>query len=138
MDYFERSKNLNEYTNYNINIMKKRIRLYNFLIDSALFFVVVLIFSALFKDYVAKEHWKYVMIPLYYLYYFIMEWTTGQTVGKMITKSKVVNCDTNEKPSFSSVLIRTFCRLIPIDFFTYLFIPMGIHDRLSNTELKQF
>ena len=138
MDCFERSKNLNEYTNYNINIMKKRIRLYNFLIDSALFFVVVLIFSALFKDYVAEEHWKYVMIPMYYLYYFIMEWTTGQTVGKMITKSKVVNCDTNEKPSFSSVLIRTLCRLIPVDFFTYLFIPMGIHDRVSKTELKQF
>ena len=118
--------------------MKKRIRLYNFLIDSALFFVIVLIFSALFKDVVAQEHLKYIMIPLYYLYYFIMEWTTGQTVGKMITKSKVVNCDTNEKPNFSSTLIRTLCRLIPVDFFTYLFIPMGIHDRVSNTELKQF
>jgi len=118
--------------------MKKRVRLYNFLIDSALFFVVVLIFSALFKDVVAQEHLKYIMIPLYYLYYFIMEWTTGQTVGKMITKSKVVNCDTGEKPNLSSTLIRTLCRLIPVDFFTYLFIPMGIHDKVSNTELKQF
>ncbi|WP_069677287.1 RDD family protein [Formosa sp. Hel1_33_131] len=118
--------------------MKKRVRLYNFLIDSALFFVVVIIFSALLKDYVAEEYLKYVMIPLYYLYYFIMEWTTGQTVGKMITKSKVVNCGTDEKPKFSSILIRTLCRLIPIDFFSYLFIPMGIHDRVSKTELKQF
>ena len=118
--------------------MKKRVRLYNFLIDSALFFVVVIIFSILLKDYVEQENLKYIMIPLNYLYYFIMEWTTGQTVGKMITKSKVVNNDTDEKPGFSRVLIRTLCRLIPVDFFTYLFIPMGIHDRVSKTELKQF
>ena len=38
------------------------------------------------------------MIAVYYLYYFVMEWTTGQTVGKMITKSKVVNSGTDEKP----------------------------------------
>ena len=130
--------NLNEYTNYNLEIMKKRVRLYNFLIDSALFFVIVLIFSALFKDVVAEEHLKYIMIPMYCLYYFIMEWTTGQTVGKMITKSKVVKCDSDGAPSISSILIRTLCRLIPLDFFTYLFIPKGIHDKVSNTELKQF
>jgi uncharacterized RDD family membrane protein YckC len=118
--------------------MKKRIRLYNFLIDSAVFFVVVIIFSILLKDYVAQEHLKYIMIPLYYLYYFIMEWTTGQTIGKMITKSKVVTSKTDEKPTLSSILIRTLCRLIPVDFFTYLFIQMGIHDLVSKTELKQF
>ena len=118
--------------------MKKRVRLYNFLIDSALFFVIVIVFSILLKDYVTQEDLKYMMIAVYYLYYFIMEWTTGQTVGKMITKSKVVNSGTDEKPGILSILIRTLCRLIPIDFFSYLFIPMGIHDKLSKTELKQF
>jgi uncharacterized RDD family membrane protein YckC len=53
----------------------------------------------LLNDYVAQEDLKYIMIPLYYLYYFIMEWTTGQTVGKMITKSKVLTSDTQEKPT---------------------------------------
>ena len=138
MDHSKPLKYLNEKTNYNLEIMKKRIRLYNFLIDSAVFFVVVIIFSILLKDYVAQEHLKYIMIPMYYLYYFIMEWTTGQTIGKMITKSKVVTSKTDEKPTLSSILIRTLCRLIPVDFFTYLFIPMGIHDRVSKTELKQF
>ena len=126
------------YTSYNLEIMKKRIRLYNFLIDSLVFFVIVMIFTMLLNEYVAQEDLKYIMISVYYLYYFILEWTTGQTVGKMITKSKVVTSDTQEKPSASSILIRTLCRLIPIDFFSYLFIPIGIHDRLSKTELKQF
>ncbi len=126
------------YTSYNLEIMKKRIRLYNFLIDSLVFFVIVMIFTMLLNKYVAQEDLKYIMISVYYLYYFIMEWTTGQTVGKMITKSKVVTSDTQEKPSTSSIFIRTLCRLIPVDFFSYLFIPIGIHDRLSKTELKQF
>ena len=91
----------------------------------------------LLKDSIAEEDLKYFMILVYYLYYFIMEYTIGQTVGKMITKSKVVSCDTDEKPNFSSILIRTLCRLIPIDPFFYLFTPMGIHDRVSKTELKQ-
>ena len=119
-------------------MMKKRVRLYNFLIDFAVFFVIVLLSSILLKDTLSQENLKYIMISVYYLYYFIMEWTTGQTVGKMITKSKVVTSDTQEKPSASSIFVRTICRLIPIDFFSYLFIPIGIHDRLSKTELKQF
>ena len=126
------------YTSNNLEIMKKRIRLYNFLIDSLVFFVLVIIFTMLLNEYVAQEDLKYMMILVYYLYYFIMEWTTGQTVGKMITKSKVVTSDTQEKPSASRIFVRTLCRLIPIDFFSYLFIPIGIHDRLSKTELKHY
>ena len=126
------------YTSYNLEIMKKRIRLYNFLIDSLVFFVIVMIFTMLLNEYVAQEDLKYIMISVYYLYYFIMEWTSGQTVGKMITKTTVVASDTHKKPTAFSILIRTLCRLIPFDFFSYLFIPVGIHDRLSKTELKQF
>jgi uncharacterized RDD family membrane protein YckC len=118
--------------------VKKRVRLYNFLIDSLVFFIVVIIFSTLFKDYILEEHLKYIMISLYYLYYFVMEWTLGQTVGKMITKTKVVSSVTYKKPGALRILIRTLCRLIPIDFFSYLFIPIGIHDRVSRTELIQF
>ena len=116
--------------------MKKRVRLYNFLIDTAVCFLVAILFSILLKDIVSQEILKYIFIPMYSLYYFIMEWTTGQTVGKMITRSKVVTSETDERPSVSSILIRSLCRLIPVDFFTYFFIPMGIHDRISKTELK--
>ena len=116
--------------------MNKRTRLFNFLIDSLLFFMLSVVFSLLLKDYLEQNELKYVMILLYYLYYFIFEFTFRQTVGKMITKSKVVNVENGEKPNFSRILLRTLSRLIPIDFLSYLFSPNGIHDRLSKTELK--
>lgn len=77
------------------------------------------------------------MILLYYLYYFILELTIGQTIGKMITKTKVVNTDNREKPNSTRIFTRTISRLIPIDFLSYLFSSNGIHDILSKTELKK-
>ncbi len=117
--------------------MKKRIRLYNFLIDSIIFFIIVLVFSMLLKEYIERQNLKYLMILLYYLYYFILELTIGQTIGKIITKTRVVNIDNSEKPNFIKILIRTISRLIPIDFLSYLFSSNGIHDILSKTELKK-
>ncbi|GGG96271.1 hypothetical protein GCM10011416_12530 [Polaribacter pacificus] len=77
------------------------------------------------------------MILLYYLYYLIFEFAFGQTIGKMITKTKVIDAKTQEKPSLSSVLIRTLARLIPIDFLSYFISSNGIHDRLSKTAVKK-
>ena len=77
------------------------------------------------------------MILFYYLYYFTFEFFGGQTIGKMITKTKVVSIKNGVKPSVLKILIRTLSRLIPIDFIFYLFQPNGIHDLLSKTELKR-
>lgn len=117
--------------------MKKRIRLYNFLIDSIIFFIIISFLTVLFKNVIERQNLKYLMILLYYIYYFVLELITGQTVGKMITKTKVVNKENNEKPSFIRIFIRTISRIIPIDFLSYLFVSNGIHDILSKTELKK-
>ncbi|WP_169301384.1 RDD family protein [Pontimicrobium aquaticum] len=116
--------------------MNKRTRLYNFLIDSMVFFIIVSLSSILLKNYVEREDLKYIMILMYYFYYFIFELTIGQTIGKMITKTKVVDIEDNKSPSFSRIFIRTLSRLIPIDFLSYLFKSNGIHDILSKTKLK--
>ena len=120
-----------------VRIMKKRIRLYNFLIDSILFYIIILVISILLKEYVERQNLKYLMILFYYLYYFILELTIGQTIGKIITKTRVVTVDNNEKPSFTKIFVRTISRLIPIDLISYLFSSNGIHDSLSKTELKK-
>ena len=117
--------------------MKKRIRFYNFLIDSIIFYVIVVIISLLLKDYMERETLKYFMILLYYLYYLTFEFAFGQTVGKMITKTKVIDLETQKKPNFTRIVIRTLSRLIPIDFLSYFISSNGIHDLLSKTELKQ-
>jgi uncharacterized RDD family membrane protein YckC len=120
-----------------VRIMKKRIRLYNFLIDSILFYIIILVISILLKEYVERQNLKYLMILFYYLYYFILELTIGQTIGKIITKTRVVTVDNNEKPSFTKKFVRTISRLIPIDLISYLFSSNGIHDSLSKTKLKK-
>jgi len=116
--------------------MDKRTRLYNFLIDSIVFLIIVLLSSVLLKNYVEREDLKYFMIVIYYFYYFIFELTIGQTIGKMITKTKVVNIENNKNPNLTRIFTRTLSRLIPIDFLSYLFKSNGIHDILSKTELK--
>lgn len=117
--------------------MKKRIRFYNFLIDAITFYSIVILVSLLVKDYVERDTLKYIMILFYYLYYLSLEYFFGQTIGKMITKTKVIDVKTKKEASFKSLLIRTLSRLIPIDFLSYFISSNGIHDLLSKTALKK-
>jgi hypothetical protein len=63
----------------------------------------------------------------------VMEFKFQKTLGKFITKTKVVN--QREKPSINDIMRRTFCRLIPFDRLSFLFMENGIHDGLSNTRV---
>ena len=69
------------------------------------------------------------------IYYCGLEATTGRTIAKYITKTKVVN-EQGEIPDFKSILIRTLCRYIPFEPFTFLGSDSsGLHDRVSNTRV---
>lgn len=68
------------------------------------------------------------------LYYTILESTTGKTVGKMITGTKVLN-DDNTKPSTGTILKRSFCRIIPFEAFSFLGGNNGWHDTLTYTQV---
>jgi hypothetical protein len=39
------------------------------------------------------------------------------------------------KTSINDIMRRTFCRLIPFDRLSFLFMENGIHDGLSNTRV---
>jgi uncharacterized RDD family membrane protein YckC len=67
-------------------------------------------------------------------YYFLMEALFGKTLGKFITRTHVVNMD-GEKPSFGTILGRTFCRLIPFEAFSFLSGRPGWHDTISGTRV---
>ena len=74
----------------------------------------------------------YLIAPAYYL---IMEATTGKTLGKMITKTRVVTID-GEKPDFKTALIRTLCRIIPFDAFSFLGSrSVGWHDSIAKSRV---
>jgi uncharacterized RDD family membrane protein YckC len=68
------------------------------------------------------------------LYYTILESTTGKTIGKMITGTRVLN-DDNSSPSFGTIFKRSLCRIIPFEAFSFLGGNNGWHDTLTYTQV---
>ena len=67
------------------------------------------------------------------LYYFIFEILSQKTLGKYVTNTKVVMYN-GDVPTPKVVLIRTLCRLIPFDAFSFLGTKgKGWHDSISKT-----
>lgn len=66
-------------------------------------------------------------------YYVILESTFGRTIGKFITKTKVVD-EHGRLPTLKAIILRTLARYIPFEAFSFLGgSPGGWHDRLSKT-----
>ena len=110
-------------------------RFFNFLIDSLVIFLLVVVMSFLLYDVVPIEDMRIYGIALYYAYYFLMELTLGQTVGKMVTKTKVIDARSENPPTTGQVFLRTLSRLIPVDWVSYFVSIRGIHDYTSRTNL---
>ena len=88
-----------------------------------------------FKNTIASENMKWISVVLYFLYYFLFEYFKGQTIGKMITKSKVISSNDKYKSYFSRIVIRTLMRFIPVDIISYVFTFRGLHDLISMTSV---
>ncbi|KAF2515808.1 RDD family protein [Flavobacterium salilacus subsp. salilacus] len=72
-------------------------------------------------------------IGIQILYYGIFETTSSRTLGKLITGTKVV-CYDGTKPDAGTIGIRTLCRFIPFEVFSFLGTnARGWHDSLSKT-----
>jgi Predicted membrane protein/domain len=114
-------------------------RLVHFIVDSILFNAIAgLLYTAfgLFVDFTEEspfEIWHFLFVlAAFFGYYIFMETTYQTTVGKLITKTRVVMKDGN-KPGISDIIGRTACRLIPLDPISFLFVPDYFHDFLSGT-----
>ena len=110
-------------------------RFLNFLIDLAIWGSVLMLIDIIFdlNRINISEVYDFSLLSLTFLiYYFGMEVLFQRTIGKFLTKTKVVNQD-GEKPTPSQITFRTFCRLIPLDQFSFLFVRKGFHDYFSNT-----
>lgn len=126
-------------------------RLTNYLIDSIFLLIFMFIFGtilglmlAIFSPstlYTFKDDNKLrdylIAFILGMIYYSILEATTGKTIAKYITKTKVVNVD-GEKPNFGTILLRSLCRFIPFEAFSFLVSDgSGWHDKLTNTRVVE-
>ena len=72
------------------------------------------------------------LYPLQFVYYLVSEYFFGKTLAKLVTKTYVTT-EFNEKPGFTAILIRTLCRYIPFEYLSFLWSPIGWHDRFSKT-----
>ena len=70
----------------------------------------------------------------YVSYYLLMEtMTKGKSLGKFITKTRVVTFD-GYQPNFVKILGRSFARIVPFEAFSYLGQKKtGWHDDWSKT-----
>ena len=123
------------------NVVGSGIRFLNFIIDfiagMILGAIIGFIFSILFvlNDSILSQLIGYFMFfGTFFFYYSFMEIKFQKTVGKFITKTKVVKLN-GEKPNTSDIITRTFCRFIPFDRISFLFVKNGIHDFLSKTKV---
>lgn len=134
-------------------------RLINYLIDAfiaslLLFFFILLEFKLgsahLYKWFASinlTEEFLFGNIHIV-IYCLIGELFFGTTIGKLVSKSKIVDAY-GEKPTKQSIVTRSLARLIPFEIFSFLTeYCRGWHDKLShtyvvdietfNTEVKEF
>jgi uncharacterized RDD family membrane protein YckC len=113
----------------------KTLRLANFLVDSLIYFTFLVVFLMVFKNTIDQNKIKLISILFYFLYYFLFEYFIGQTLGKMITRSKVISLQENKGNYFFQILLRSIMRFIPLDMLSYLFSYRGLHDWISKTTI---
>lgn len=127
------------------SIVSSGTRLIHTIIDSICLFILIFflsfilgLFSFIFGDFLNINDLTISLLEFttillaFFLYFVYMEFKFQKTVGKFITKTKVIMND-GRKPDINEIFIRTACRLIPLDNISFIFTKNGFHDRLSNT-----
>ena len=117
-------------------------RFANSLIDVLFFYFLVFVVSLFlaFAGNLSESDmdgigFNLIFITFYLLYFTLFELFTGKTIGKFITKTHVVKED-GEKLDFKTAFIRSLCRIIPFDAFSFLGgKAVGWHDTFSKTRV---
>ena len=115
-------------------------RMLNYVIDQIIFLLMIMglknLGVAIKLENLQNESTQVLLYLLLIntLYYFFMELFTGKTIGKIITRTHVVDSE-GEKPTLKAIVIRSLCRNIPFDNLSYLIMPQGWHDQISGTSV---
>ncbi len=84
-------------------------------------------------EFFFRSRWSLYLIILiaFFIYFPVSEILFGATPGKFLTESRVVNSKA-KSPDSSTIFLRTLCRNIPFNAFSFLG-KRGWHDSLSET-----
>ncbi len=81
--------------------------------------------------------WDYLFsITIFLIYYITAESVTGRTVGKLITGTRVVDKH-GKTPDTTTIIKRTFSRLVPFEAFSFLGSEPGWHDTWTDTHVVE-
>ncbi len=108
-------------------------RFVNILVDTVVKYIIILFFAFL-SGVTGSEIFYAIGVILMVFYYIIFETIWQRTIGKLLTKTKVVNRD-GTKPKFWKIVGRSLSRMIPFEALSFLIgsNPIGWHDSLSGT-----
>jgi len=124
-------------------------RFFNWLIDKMMIWGLAMLVGILNATFVDDTWMAWLMTApwwadyvfgcvLVLIYYTLMEGLFGVTVGKLITGTRVVD-EHGQRVAFPRALLRSLCRLIPLEIFSLLVRdyanPRGWHDSLPRTRV---
>ncbi|MGA2406061.1 MAG: RDD family protein [Bacteroidales bacterium] len=127
--------------------IKTSTRFINFLIDMLAISIIAIIVIIILKNYLpafkeySVQNNRLITFILYFSYYFIFELLASTTIGKLITKTKVVDIKSLNRPSVIKILVRTLSRFIPLEGLSILLNDKKQiwHDQISGTTIiKKF
>ncbi len=119
-------------------------RFVNYLIDIIIYYALMFavgIFAGLTSpDSFADESetgagWYVIALIIWLGYYTFSEGSSGKTLGKLVTGTKVVS-GTGDRISYKDAFIRSLCRLVPFEPLSIFFGQGGMwHDKWSRTQV---
>jgi len=130
-----------------IQLVPAKRRIVSFIIDDLVIsFLFISIFWSQLATFATAEELNqfltdnfFIIIFIKVFYHTLFIWQSGMTLGKYITKMKVVSQDYGEIPSFNSSLIRALIRIVSdtlfyLGFLMAFFNPLvqTLHDKLSK------
>ncbi|MBL0721366.1 MAG: RDD family protein [Sulfurovum sp.] len=131
----------------NIQLVPAKKRIWSFVIDDLVvsFLFIIIFWQELSSFTTAEELTGFlnqtfiIIILIKVIYQTLFVWQNGMTLGKYITKMKVISLESGERPSLKSSLIRALVRVISetlfyIGFMMAFFNPLvqTLHDKLSK------
>ena len=103
------------------------------LISSSTFFLSFLYLDYNFENFITNDGMYIPTSVMFFSYWIILEYKTGQTVGKKMFNLKITNSQ-GEKPSLIGIIISSFGKsfILPIDMILGLIITNDKRQRIFN------
>ena len=103
------------------------------LISTSIFFLSFLYLDYNFENFITNDGMYIPTSVMFFSYWIILEYKTGQTIGKKMFNLKITNSQ-GEKPSLIGVIISSFGKsfILPIDMILGLIITNDKRQRIFN------